>query len=111
MSAEALSYELVRDVIADEIADVGAACIARVARAATTPSAWRMVALDLVRWSHPSCPRGYDVALTAAAKGMARGDHAHALWCLEDHWGEGEGMTSVDLAVAADGPAAVSEAA
>lgn len=94
-----VSAEVVRDILADEIADAGAGCIARVARTATTPAAWRMVAADLVRWEHPTCPADYAVTLAAAAKGMARGDAAHALWCLSEHWGEGEELVAVECGI------------
>ena len=71
-----MSYELARDLIADEIADAGAGCIARVARTASTPAAWRMVATDIERWQHPSCPRDWAVQLSLAARMMRGADRA-----------------------------------
>ena len=86
----ALSYELVRDVIADEIADVGAGCIARVARTASTPATWRMVSADLARWQHPSCPEGWADVLSHAARAMcwAKGGPEGAVAFLDDFCGE-----------------------
>jgi hypothetical protein len=72
--AAGMSYELARDVIADEIADAGAGCIARVARTASTPAAWRMVSADIERWQHPACPKGYAAQLSVAARLMRGAD-------------------------------------
>jgi hypothetical protein len=69
-----MDYELARDLIADEIADAGAGCIARVARTASTPAAWRMVSADIERWQHPSCPGGYAEQLAVAARLMRGAD-------------------------------------
>lgn len=69
-----MDYELARDLIADEIADAGAGCIARVARTASTPAAWRMVSADIERWQHPSCPDGYAEQLAVAARLMRGAD-------------------------------------
>lgn len=68
----ALGYELARDLIADEIADAGAACIARVARTADTPAAWRMVARDLARWTCRGVARADLDLLALAAVSMRR---------------------------------------
>lgn len=74
--AAGMDYELARDLLADEIADAGAGCIARVARTASTPAAWRMVSADIERWRHPSCPDGYAEQLSVAARLMRCADRA-----------------------------------
>ncbi len=93
----AVEYDAVRDILADEIADVGAGCIARVARTASTPLAWRMVRMDICRWQHPALTHSYGATLAVAAKRMEAGDPAAALGMLLDHWGEGEELALVEV--------------
>ncbi len=97
--AAGMTYELARDVIADEIADAGAGCIARVARTASTPAAWRMVSADIERWQHPSCPDGYAEQLSVAARLMRGADRAMgaalAVATLDGWTGEGTEVLAV----------------
>ena len=96
-----MSYELARDLIADEIADVGAGCIARVARTAESPRTWRMVSADLERWQHPSCPAGYAQQLAVAARLMRCADRemgaALAVATLDASAGEGTEVFTVPV--------------
>lgn len=93
----ALSYELARDLIADEIADAGAACVARVARTASTPAVWRMVARDLARWSCRGVPRAHIDLLALAAMAMRRSQDGPgmAAWMIADD--AGDAFAVVDL--------------
>lgn len=97
--AAGMSYELARDLLADEIADAGAGCIARVARTASTPAAWRMVSADIERWQHPSCPDGYAEQLAVAARLMRGADRqmcpALAVATLDGWTGEGTEVLAV----------------
>lgn len=96
-----MDYELARDLLADEIADAGAGCIARVARTASTPAAWRMVSADIERWQHPSCPDGYAEQLSVAARLMRCADRqmgpALAVATLDGWTGEGTAVDALEL--------------
>lgn len=98
--AAGMSYELARDLIADEIADAGAGCIARVARTAESPRAWRMVSADIERWQHPSCPEGFEKQLALAARLMRNADRemgaALAVASLDGSAGEGTAVFAVE---------------
>lgn len=99
--AAGMSYELARDLLADEIADAGAGCIARVARTASTPAAWRMVSADIERWQHPSCPDGYAEQLATAARLMRCADRAMgpalAVATLDGWTGESTAVDALEL--------------
>ena len=99
--AAGMSYELARDLLADEIADAGAGCIARVARTASTPAAWRMVSADIERWQHPSCPDGYAEQLSVAARLMRCADRAMgpalAVATLDGWTGESTAVDALEL--------------
>lgn len=96
-----MTYELARDLIADEIADAGAACIARVARTASTPAVWRMVSADIERWRHPSCPDGYAEQLAVAARLMRCADRAMgaalAVASIDGWTGESTAVDALEL--------------
>jgi len=111
---DAVGYELARDLLADEIADAGAGCIARVARTATSPRAWRMVAADLAHWQHPDCPAGWEKALAEAARRMAwaKGGPEAAVAHLDEHTGEGTAIVELrrDAIVPTSEPVSAAEA-